>query len=57
MQVSGRLTRWQLWLNQFSFSIENAHGAKNSMVDSLTCECANGDYHKRTPVGKGGNVK
>ena len=52
MQAQGRLKRWQLWLNQFSFSIESSN---NSLVDSLTLELANGDHLSRTPAGNGGN--
>jgi len=44
MPVQGRLPRWQLWLNQFSFSIEHIQGSKNSLADSLTRELANGDH-------------
>jgi len=44
MQVQGRLLRWQLWLNEFSFSIECIQGLKNSLADSLTCELTNGDH-------------
>ena len=41
MQAQGRLLRWQLWLNQFSFTIEQIQGSKNSLADSLTRELAN----------------
>jgi len=57
MQAQGRLLFWQLWLNQFSFSIEHIQGLKNSMVDNLTHELANGDHQSRTPARKGGNSK
>jgi len=57
MQAQGRLLRWQLWLNQFSFSIEHIQGSKNSLADSLTRELANGDHQSRTPAGKGSNQK
>ena len=57
MQAQGRLLRWQLWLNQFSFSIEHIQGSKNSLADSLTRELANGDHQSRTPAGKGENKK
>ena len=57
MQAQGRLLRWQLWLNQFSFSIEHIQGSKNSLADSLTRELANGDHQSRTPAGKGVNPK
>ena len=36
MQAEGRPLRLQLWLNQFSFSIEHIQGSKNSLADSLT---------------------
>ena len=57
MQAQGRLLRWQLWLNQFSFSIEHIQGSKNSLADSLTRELANGDHQSRTPAGKRENSK
>ena len=57
MQAKGRLLRWQLWLNQFSFSIEHIQGSKNSLADSLTRELANGDHQSRTPARKRGNSK
>jgi len=44
MQAQGRLLHWQVWLNQFSFSIEHIQQSKNSLTDSLTRECANGDH-------------
>ena len=55
MQAQGRLLRWQLWLNQFSFSIEHIQGSKNSLADSLTRELTNGDHQSRPPARKGGN--
>ena len=55
MQAQRRLLRWQLWLNQFSFSIEHIQGSKNSLADSLTRELANGDHQTRPPARKGGN--
>jgi len=55
MQVQWRLLRWQLWLHQFSFSIEHAQGSKNSLTDSLTRELAHGDHQSKTPAVKGGN--
>jgi len=55
MQAQGRLLRRQLWLNQFFFSIEHIQGLKNSLVDSLTRELANGDHQSRPPARKGGN--
>jgi len=57
MQAQGRLLRWQLWLNQFSFSIEHIQGSKNSLVDSLTGGLANGGHQSRTLIEKGGNSK
>ena len=57
MQAQGRLLCWQLWLNQFSFSIEHIQGSKNSLTDSLTRERANGDHLSRIPTEKGGNSK
>jgi len=61
MQAQGRLLHWQLWLNQFSFSIEHIQGSKNSLTDSLTRELANGstagDHQSRTLARKGGNSK
>lgn len=42
MEAQGRLLRWQLWLNQFSFTVEHIQGSKNSLADSLTRELANG---------------
>ena len=52
MKAQGRLLRWQLTLNQFSFNIEHVQGSKNSLADSLTRELAsNGNakqiYNKR----------
>ena len=44
MQAQRRLLHWQLWLNQFSFSIEHIQRSKNSLADSLTREFANGDH-------------
>jgi len=55
MQSQERLLHWQLWLNQFSFSIEQIQGSKNSLADSLTQELANGDHQSRTLAKKGGN--
>ena len=61
MQAQGQLLRWQLWLNQFSFSIKYIQGSKNSLADSLTHELANGsitcDRQSRTPAEKEGNSK
>jgi len=57
MQVQGRLLRWQLWLNQFSFSIEHIQGTKNSPEDSLTCVFANGNHQSRPPSENGENSK
>ena len=57
MQAQGRLLRWQLCLNQFSFSIEHIQGLKKSPVDNLTRELVNGDHQSTTPVGKGENSK
>jgi len=61
MQAQGRFLRWQLWLNQFFFSIEHIQGSKNSLADSLTRELANGstreDHHSRTPAKKGEDSK
>jgi len=50
MQAQWRLLRQQLWLNQFSSSIEHIQGSKNSLTDSLTHELANGDHQSRTPA-------
>jgi len=36
MQGQGRLLNWQLWLNQFFFSIEHIQGSQNPLADSLT---------------------
>ena len=55
MQAQGRLLRWQLWLNQFFFSIKHIHGSKNSLTDSLTRELANCDQQSRPPARKGEN--
>ena len=55
MQAQGRLLRWQLWLNQFSFSIEHIQGSKKSLTDSLTRELANGDHQSRPPARKRGD--
>jgi len=44
MQVQRRLLRWQLWLNQFSFSIKHIQGLKNSMTYSLTRALVNDDH-------------
>ena len=55
MQAQGRLLRWQLWFNQFSFIIEHVQGWKNSMIDNLMCKLGDGDHHSRTPVEKEGN--
>jgi len=55
MQAQGRLLCWQLWLNQFSFSIEHIQGSKNSLADSLTRELTNGDHQSRPAVKKGEN--
>ena len=52
MQAQGRFRHWQLWLNQFSFSIEHIQGLKNSLVDSLTREFANGDHQSRPSARK-----
>ena len=52
MQVWGRLLYWQLWLNQFSFSIEHIQGSRNSLTDSLTRELANGDHQRWPPARK-----
>ena len=41
MKAQGRLLRWQLTLNQYSFDIEHVQGSKNSLADSLTRELAN----------------
>ena len=61
MQAQERLLRWQLWLNQFSLSIEHIQESKNSLADSLTHELANGsttgNHQSRTPAGKGGDSK
>ena len=57
MQAQGRLLRWQLWLNQFSFFIEHIQGSKNSLIDSLAQDLANGDHQIRTPAEKGGDSK
>ena len=46
---------WQLWLNQFFFSIEHTQGSKNSLADSVTREFANDDHQSRPPAKKGGN--
>ena len=40
MKAHGRLLRWQLALNQFSFNVEHVQGSKNSLADSLTRELA-----------------
>jgi len=55
MQAQAQLLRWQLWLNQFFFSIEYIQGSKNSLADILTQELANGDYQSQPPARKGGN--
>ena len=61
MQAQGRLLRWQLWLSQFSFSIEHVQGSKNSLTDSLTREFANdlttSDHQSGIPARKRGNSK
>ena len=57
MQAQWQLLHWQLWLNQFSFSIEHIQGSKNSLADNLTRELANGDHKSRTPAGKGEKFK
>jgi len=57
MQAQGRLLHWQLWLDQFSFSIEHIQRLKNSLADSLPHELANGsttrDHQSRIPARKG----
>ena len=55
MQVQGQLLRWQLWLNQFSFSIEHIQGSKNSLAESLTRELFNSDHQSRPSARKRGN--
>jgi len=55
MQAQERLLRWQLWFDQFSFSIEHTQGSKNYLTNSLTRELANSDHQGRTPTGKGKN--
>jgi len=55
MQGQGRHLHWQLWLNQFSFSIEHIQGSKSSLADSLTRELTSSDHQSRPPVRKGGN--
>ena len=57
IQAQGQLLRWQLWVNQFFFSIKYIQGLKNFLADTLTCEVANGDHQGRTPIGKGENPK
>jgi len=55
MRVQGQLLHWELWLNQFSFSIEHIQGLKNSLADSPTRELANGDHQSQPPARKGGD--
>ena len=55
IQVHERLLHWQLWLNQFSFSIEYIQGTNNSLVDNLTQELTNGDHQNQPPTRKGGS--
>ena len=57
MQAQGRLMHWQLWLNQFSFSIKYIQVSKNSLADSLTRELTDGDHQSKTPARKGVNSK
>ena len=61
MQAQGRLLRWQLWLSQFSFSIEHIQRSKNSLAGSLTRELAidstTGDHQGRILAGEGENSK
>ena len=44
MKAQGRLMCWQLWLNQFSFSIEHTQGSKNSLTDNSTRVLTHDDH-------------
>ena len=52
MQAQGLFLRWQLWFNQFSFSIKHIQESKNSLADILTRKFANGNHQSRPPTRK-----